>query len=218
MTTARVPVTEALYRAEGKPVLDKAGEPREGLSCGNCRARTTVVSAGSVLTSRFGSWDDIIVGAEGERFLCLPCAWTYRSVPLRRSVTLVTTGPSLARPTGAQVRTLLQGPLPADVALIVPLSGKRIVAPRARWGQVAVDTGPFTWSASHARLLRLAVRLRGWGFGEKAMAESAPPFEILSRIRLDAHDDIRGAWREFEPARADKTMLGCYLRLSRETP
>lgn len=210
------PVTEALYRAEGKPSLDKAGASRDGLRCGNCLRDTLTVPAGSVLTSRFGSWDDIAVGPDGSRNLCLACAWAYRSVPLRRTVTLVTATPSYTHPGAAEVRALLAGPVPPDIALIVPLAGKRIVAPRARWGHVVTDAGPLTWSVSHQRLLKVALRLRAWGFRERGLAESAPPFETLVDIDIAQHDQVRADWAAFEAARADKTLLGLYLKLSRE--
>lgn len=217
MLDLRMPVTEALYQAEGNPVLDKAGEPQIGSRCGNCRRRVLTVKASSVLTSRFGSWDDIAVEPDGGRYLCFPCAWTYRCVPLRRTVTLVTAEPSLTHPSGVEVRTLLSRALTAQESLIVPLSGKRIVAPRARWGQVTVDSKSFTWSPSHRRLLLLATQLRGWGFRERGLLEPSPPFETLSRIEVGLHEEIRSAWSAFEPARDDKTLIGLYLRLSRET-
>lgn len=210
------PVTEALYQGRGKPILDKGGVAKLGQGCGNCRRLVPTVPASSVLTSRFGSWDDISVAPDGTRSLCVPCAWAYRQVDLRRSVTLVTAEPSVTHPDPAQVRSLLDTALASDVALIVPLSGKRIVAPRARWGCLTTDSGALVWSASHRRLLRLAMQLRAWGFREQGLDEPSPPFDTLVRIDPDLHQQVQRAWAGFEPARADKTMLGVYQRLTRE--
>lgn len=213
-----VPVTEALYQSEGKPALDKPGVPREGSPCGSCGRSVPTLPASGVLTSRFGSWDDIAVDPkEGGRWLCVPCAWAYRSVPLRRQVTLVTVDGTVHRPTWQQVRDLLQKPLPLEQALIVPVSGKRIVAPRADWGKVTADCGPISWTVSHRALLNVAVFLRAAGFGEHHLAAQSPPFEVMVKIEPGRHAAIRRAWRAFDPARADKVMLPLFQRLTRES-
>ena len=209
-------VTEALYHARGNPPFDKPVSFTENKTCGNCHRRRPTGPARKVLTSQFGSWDDIVQDHEGGRWLCLPCASTYRAADLRRRTTRIDMNGDLTHPDLAELRTSLSKPVPMDVALIVPISGKKIIAPRAQWGKVVTDTGSFTWSARHKRSMEYATILREMGFPESSLREESPAFPILAAPPFDQHEHVRAMWKYLAPTRADKSLLPLILLLSRK--
>lgn len=209
-------VTEAVYQAEGNPAFDKPVPFSEIHLCGNCRRRRSTAPAKKVLTSQFGSWGDIQQDSTGGRWLCLPCAWTYRSPDLRRRSTVVHLDGTMNRPGIPALREILSAPIPADVAVIVPLSGKRIVAPRARWGQVVFDAGALQWRPRHKRLMHHATRLRELGFTETDLKADSPNHAVLTSLPVETHAEVRSMWREMHPLRDDKSLFPLFLLLSRK--
>jgi hypothetical protein len=183
--------------------------------CGNCNRIAAVTPASKVLTSRFGSWDDIAVCSTGGRWLCEPCAWTYMDVGLRRAPYLISSAGAGRFVDQEEVQAMLSNPIGNDVALLFPVGGKRIVAPRAQWGRVAVDHAALTWSRRHATALAAAVELRGYGFGEKSLAESSPPFHVLLTVPVEKHPQVQALWRVLRETREDKTMCPTILKMSR---
>lgn len=208
-----VPVTEAAYQSEGKPPLTKKAIFQDGKRCGNCLQNKSAARAAEVLTASFGSWEDIRISSDGNRWLCHACAWAYRAVDYRHSITLVENGPvpKATSPTWASWVKALRGPIPGHQCLIVPVGGKRVVLPRAQWGQVATDSGCFRWSGHHAKVLSSGIRLLALGAGKSDLTMPGPPYGLVQ----DAADpqQIYRLWRAFEPARRDKVMLPFYLRL-----
>lgn len=211
-----ITTTEALYQARGKPPLDKPVVFETFRLCGNCLSRKDVGKAHKILTSQFGSWDDVTQDPEGGRWLCLACASTYRAQDLRRRTSVIHQDGTLERPDLGGLRDVLSRPIPADVSVIIPLSGKKIIAPRAKWGQVVTDTCGLTWSARHKRLMGYGVALREMGFSEAALREESPPFVVLVDLPVEQHADVRHMWREFAVIRTDKTLLPLFLFLSRK--
>lgn len=211
-----ISVTEALYQALGKPELAKPLVFEEDRLCGNCRQRTAAAPASKALTSRFGSWEDIAVDPGGDRWLCRPCIWAYTSTDLRRKPSTITTDSVGGTTSHHQVRTLLRGPLPTNTAVIMPIGGKRIVAPRARWGQVVTDAGCITWASRHAKALAAMLELRAFGFGEKSLAEPSPLFHVLASVDVSHHQRIYDLWAQLRPVREDKTLCAAFLKMSRD--
>lgn len=209
-------VTEALYQARGKPDFDKPARFETTRMCGNCLDRKVVAPASKVLTSQFGSWDNVAQDKDGGRWLCLPCATTYRATDLRRRTSIIKQDATLERPDLAALRVVLSGPIPADTAVIVPLSGKKIIAPNARWGMLVSDTGLLRWTGRHKRLMGCAVALREMGFPESSLREDSPAFPILASLPVEQHEEVRSMWREMKPIRDDKTILPLFLFLSRK--
>lgn len=182
--------------------------------CGNCLQRAECAKAADVLTWKFGSWDDVQAD-DGGRWLCLPCAWAYREARYRRSISMVHGDALVQWPTPKTwTSMLLSGPLPLDVALVVPVGGKRVVLPRAQWGKVATDGRTFTWSPRHKRVLEAGVALLQVGASRQSLREAGPPFWLVKEAgeRLPIKE-LHRLWRGFNPARKDKVMLEMYLRL-----
>lgn len=207
-------VTEAVYQSEGKPALTKKVDFHPGRQCGVCRQRRTCAAADAVLTWKFGSWDDVLPDSTGRRWLCAACAHAFRAAPYRRQISLVQRDANRAGvvswPTRQEVRDVLSRSLSPDAALVVPIGGKRVVLPRARWGQVATDATVFVWQARHQLLMRAGAALLALGVPTSALGAESPPFNLL--CGRDGESLLRH-WREFAPARTDKVMLPLYQRI-----
>lgn len=222
-----ISVTEAVYQLERNPPVDKPVTFDHEAVCGNCSRFTETAPAGKVLTPQFGSWDTITEATTGGRWLCQPCAWAYRAVPYRRAPTIVTCGTSgeedgkglgarVEWATNADLLDALDHPTDSRTALVIPLSGKKIVLPKAQWGMVATDTKVFRWSPRNRRQLRAAAELRAMKVGEASLAEDSPPFYLLDKTDPTEHARIKELWAVLAPVRADKTMLPFIQKITRK--
>lgn len=170
-------VAWAAWAAAGSPVghLDlPAGVCARCGRSGPRRATTAVVS-------KFFSSVDQWAHRE-EPGVCAACSWAYTTASLRRGVHLVDqVGPSsswLERAAAAEL--LMAGPLPAHLALVVPLHpGRKHVLPHARWGQVAIEDLALPWQAPQAGLLRVVGDLCLAGVPAGRLADPVPPYQLL---------------------------------------
>lgn len=209
-------VTEAVYQAVGKPAVDKPVIFEDPGFCGNCHTTAPAAPAHKILTGQFGSWDHIIADAHGRRWLCAPCAWAFRAADYRRQNTLITTSGALSHPTAPELQDILQRPISADTAIIVPTSMKKIVLPRARWGTLAHDAGTITWTPRHRRILNAAKRLRALGCTEADLQSPSVPFRILIDADPMTRTEVPELWRTMAPARTDRTYMPLVLTLTRK--
>lgn len=114
------------------------------------------------------------------------------------------------------LRSALSTSLNSTEALIIPLAGKRIVAPRAQWGKVVTDYGVIHWTKRMHLALQAAVTLRELGFNETGLREDSPPFVVLGGLDVALHDEVRRLWDLMKPIRRDKTLLPLFLFASRK--
>lgn len=215
-------VTAAVYQHEGKPSVDKPVTFDSDALCGTCRERAQTAPAHLILTSQFGSWDAIIVDPKtGARWLCAACAWAWRAVKYRQKATIVRLSEdgdvSVEHPPLTGLLDALDGPIPLNVAISVPLSKKKAVLPTARWGQVAFDTMRTTWTPRMLRQLRAARHLRARGVAEPDLLADSPPGYLLAKVDTpEEHDLVVRLWRALDPVRHDKTFMPLLLTLSRK--
>lgn len=214
-----VPVSEALYHATSEPTLGKTPVFNSGF-CGSCHRWLDVANATEILSRTFGSWDSIIPDPRTKRrHLCLYCGWAYRCKELLRHPTIITQGDTtLHHPSSDELRDALRGPIPTDTAVLVPVAGKKVVAPIATWGHITSDHGPITWARPHAQAVKNLLRLRDFGFTEKALAASTPPWAALTKVPDDQWDTVQRLWRELAPLRADKNLFPLLIKLTRTAP
>lgn len=212
-----VPVTEALYHAARKPPLGKSLPFNRGF-CGRCRREVDVADAAGVLSSRFGSWDDIKPDEGSKRrHLCLPCGWAYRDKSLQYHPTIIRQGATaLNHPTGTELRRALSGPIAADVAIMLPVSGKKAVAPLAQWGQLTTDGGLVAWDRRRAQAVKRLMWLKGLGIPEMALCDPAPPSYALNRADAQQWEQLQQIWSDLKPVRADKALFPMLVKLTRE--
>jgi len=212
-----VPVIEALYHAAGKPPLGKTLPFNSGF-CGRCHNETKVAEAVKVLSKRFGSWDDIIPDQRSKRRqLCLMCGWAYRTKKLQYRPTIIRHGQTqLEHPTGTDLRKVLAGAIPLDTAVLFPVSGKKAVAPHARWGYITTDFGPFRWERRHAQAVKRLMALKAFKIPEAALSDPAPPGYVLDRLGTTDWQNVQQMWRDLAPIRQDKAMLPVLVKMTRE--
>lgn len=176
-----------------------AGEATRSGTCASCGSSGPAVDTMTVLSGNFGDWDRMPWRRTG--LLCEACAWVFGGRAWRLYPHIVTAAPSIQRAAPSALRAVLTaGAVPADVAVSVPVGGKRHVAPWMTWGQVVSDAGRVPWAAADAAALIELAALRARGYGEQALAEPAPPWPLLRRdsemrdtlARWSACDRLRG--------------------------
>lgn len=212
-----VPVTEALYHAARKPMLDKTAPFDRGF-CGKCHRETSVAEAIKILTRRFGSWDGIAPDPRSkQRHLCLPCAWAYRAKDLQYHPTIIIRGDTqLHHPSGTELRRALSGPTPTTMAVLFPVSGKKAVAPGSQWGKIATDSGPLTWTRRYAQAVKDLMGLKAVGITEPALSNPAPPSHSLDTLDAKTWTYVQDTWRRLEPLRQDKAIFPTLVKMTRE--
>ena len=217
-------VTEAVYQHEGKPPVDKPVVFDREVLCGTCRKALPGAPANRILTSQFGSWDAVVPDpVSGTRWLCAPCAWAWRATAYRRRATIIRKSEgakgaevAVAHPNRAELVEALTGPIQADVAICVPLSGKKAVLPTAQWGRLASDATTLLWTSRDLRYLRSILRLRNLGTGEADLREPSPPYYLLAKTDPCLHEDIARLWEFLQPIRENKVLFPLFLHLSRK--
>lgn len=123
----------------------------------------------------------------------------------------------MTHPTVASLRdTLLCKQIPATTAVIIPVSGKRLVLPRAQWGKVAFDGGVIEWTRRDYTILRTATDFRDQGVGERELLEPSPPIRLLLSADPATHDNLFGRWQTLDTLRNDKVRAPLFLALSRK--
>lgn len=209
-------VTEAVYQYAGEPPLDKPVSFTLGCRCGACRQHLPTAPASRILTSQFGSWEGIAVDpTDGTRRLCAPCAHAYRGVGYRHHPAIVTPS-TLTVPSQDQLSRVLAAPIASDTAVIVPLSGKKLLLPQGRWGYLTTDTGTLAWTSRHRSQLDAALQLRALGAPESSLREPSPPFVLFTTHPPETHEHIRQLWRLLASVRASKALLPLFKVLSRK--
>lgn len=212
-----VPLSEALYHAANEPDLGKSVAFTEGF-CGACGRRREVAAAAEVFTSTFGSWGAITPDPlTGSRHVCLPCAWAYRAKELRHHPTIISCdGATYTHPSGSELRAALSRAIPSNVAILLPITGKKAVAPQGRWGMLTTDSGPLNWSRDLARHVRDLLWLKARKCSEPMLSEPAPPSGILDKLSPEDWTAMQEAWARTSTVRTDKTLYPALLKLSRE--
>lgn len=216
--TPQYPVTRALFLAASTAPLNLAATTPH--RCGACGTNTDCVPAKAALSHNFSTWEDIRPDGPS-RWLCGPCAWAYKTRPALNTPLVVTAHPTPAatRPQYSVIRSILSRPIPADTSLIVPVAGKRTLAPLARWGMLTFDNGTIPWTKNHATLLAAMTTLRDLGAHERSLPLMSAPSAMLAAHDPHEHPRIRALWRSLDPARQDSVLLGLLARLSRrDTP
>lgn len=212
-----ITVSSALYNAHGTPHVFGALLPTPH-RCGSCFTNTDCFPAKQVLSHNFSTWEDIAADG-GNRWLCEPCAWIYKTRPGLNTPLLITAEPSTQRPTPGLLRTTLDRPIPADTAIVIPLNGKRTITPLARWGLLTTDAGTRPWTSKDARMMHAATELRSThGVLERSMPSPSPPEAVFASTPPETHSRIRELWKVLEPARAESTLIALMMHLSRKDP
>lgn len=209
-------VSIAVYDAAGSPRPHSALSYSTGL-CGMCGLVEMSAPAKDFVSKNFGSWAEITVDTERNgRYLCAPCAWALKEPDLRYKASVITTNPSLAYPSQAELQdVLLRGPLPNTTAVMVPVSGKKAIILSAKFGMVSSDFGSLHWQPSHSVALRSILRLRTLGFKESGFVEPFPPMVTLMGLPREERLEAQHLWQSLATVRQDRTFLPLVTKISR---
>lgn len=99
---------------------------------------------------------------------------------------------------------------------MLPVSGKKAVAPLAQWGQLTTDGGPTAWDRRRAQAVKRLMWLKSLGIPEMALTDPAPPVYALNRTDADQWGQLQQTWRELKPDRANKATFPMLVKLTRE--
>lgn len=179
-----------------------AWEPSGGAvegRCGLCGGEGRVWPMLGVVSKAFSLWSMVAVSDEGRRWVCAACGWALSDRSLRRMSWMADDEGWRALGDGDAGGLLANGPLGAGTSMVVAVSGKKTVAPMARWGRVAWDGGVVAWDGGCARCLRAGLWLRASaGLSERDLGGHELPWWLLGRAGpagLRAARQAWGAWR-----------------------
>lgn len=195
-----ITVIDAMWAAAGRPDPDWTGKaatarpapPSRPGVCAMTGARGEVWDARHVVSDSWTAWDLFgfrHVDPAGVGFGAA-AAWALRTRRLfQRPHALV--GASWVELDGPGLYDALVA-LDGHGTVLVPISRQKHVTPHARWGHVATDDGPIPWTAADNERLDVYRRLRAAGFGESALTEPAPRYQIIARA--DNPSEIMELW------------------------
>ncbi len=214
-------VTTVAYHVLGNPSCDKEVVWEADKQCSLCAtADLDCTDTAKLFHLNFSGWDEMRPpGDDGRRWLCRACAWAYKTPLGRRHATIVDAGSGTCEfvsPGECGQRLVGWERVPPDVAIVVPLGGKRIVFPRARWGTVVTDTGPLpSWGPYLRAMTTSLIELRAIGFNEHALNEPTPPFAVMTTLTAEQRTRVRSMWRSTNQVRTTKTLYPVLIKLTR---
>lgn len=162
--------------------------------CAMCAAPADI-PAGDVVSANFTDADLWRCRDDSPApLLCCRCAGRYRDTDLRRYPHTVTADEHV-RMSLPETTVLLSAPLPADVAVVVPVGGRKHLWHHCRGGHVTSDQVPaYRWDEQCAARLGAVAELRALGFGESAIAETAPRWAVMGRLSPDEQTEALRLW------------------------
>jgi len=166
--------------------------------CARCEVITVLMPIQEVVSSNFTGWEGLAPEAQG---LCESCSWSFRESRLRINAVLVHSELGAVWASRDQVTACLQVPLTEEVALSVPILGKKHLLPYSEWGTVVGDDGALPWREPEAKLTCVVVALRSFGVRESEMGEPVPPYRVVSDLLADTQAtlDLMAKWEELRP-------------------
>lgn len=177
-----------------------------GGPCVICGNSGDVIDASQVASESFMDWDRCPNWRAGTpAVFCVPCAWTLRDRGFRTNPRTVS---------GRPISAVLSEPIHITEAVSLPLSRQIHVAPFVRWGHVHTDRQALQWGPLEVERFHLVAWLRGVGFGETALTEAAPRWQVLRKI--DDRARVLDAWSQLAAWRGHTDHLAVALRATRQ--
>lgn len=153
-------------------------------TCARCGTVGDSIPISSIVSPNFTDWE---LFQSGRSVLCLECAWAFKMPQFRTSSILLDKAANTAcLLSPVQVKEKLLRPLGLEEALTVPISGRKHLLVKAKWGEVATDDGGVVWSEGAAVMLSEVTKLREGGVTTKALLYDYPPCNMFNE-----HFDMR---------------------------
>lgn len=210
-TVSAYPPSRLAWVAAGRPHPPAAGHrddprpaPTRDGTCMVCGHVGDVHPAGKIVSELYMDAPDCRwKGVDWA--LCSPCAWAHRHRPYR-TVPWVLDGVhgTCVQATPPDLFAALErfGPWSC---VVVPVSRQVHVLPKAGWGQVCTDRDFAPWGPDDTARLYTLRDLRALGFGEAALAEAEPRWDVLRRC--DDRRHVLDLWHRLDPWRRQRPSL-----------
>lgn len=205
-------VVEVAWRAHGRPsTMDETQYGR----CARCGTPDALTVTRKVISRNFTAFDDWCHPTGPG--LCRACTWAFRTPMLRTIPHLVRRSPEMLTPLDTfHLCAHLQGPVPADVTVVVPLRpGRKHILSGAAWGHVATDDHLLTWTADDARRLHLAEQLLTLGYRTSQLLQPAPPYHQTAQLPTTHAMWSIDAWQDLTPWRTRHVWMAVAIRALR---
>lgn len=143
--------------------------------CGRCGNMLEVYSIKYVLSRNFTDWDTVNPESNG---LCSPCVFSFKKENIMLYPFLITKKHANYANSGV-IKKLLSKPLNNVASLTFPISHKKHLLPKAKYGYIVSDKGLFTWGASESEMFNKIIWLKSLGVKEKDLDNQSPPVDIV---------------------------------------
>lgn len=185
-------------------------------TCARCRVITDLTPLRATLSENFTGWGSVDPAGEG---LCESCAWGFREAVLRTRPVVVHRDWGALWASRLEVTQCLSFALTDEVAVSLPVDGRKHLLPHAEWACVVSDDGPLVWGQAQASLVTLVAELRQAGIRENEFVEPVPPFRVVSLVMSDtaATLDLMARWELLRPWQSGP-HLGVAVRATRPSP
>lgn len=213
LDTSPIPALyEQMATEDVKPSKRKKGNWAEG-TCSICGDDTEVMRAGALLGQTFGSWQEL------SRFntvsaVCKPCGWALKDKRLLYHPTWVQSGTGESLSWSELATRLATRDVDASVSVIAPTSGRKIVAPYARYGKVITDHGALTWGSQYRKALQVCINLNKIGMRGSLLSQEVPPQGLLLPVDPQKHRAVHEMWDYLAFVREDKTLLALFAKIT----
>lgn len=200
-------VLAAAWTAFGRP--GEAGLPES--RCARCAVMREVAGPGQPVSGNFSSWDE---WAQPGGKVCVACSWGYREPALRRRPLLVSCAPPQAiYPDPRSLLSLLGEPLPATLALTVPMRpGRKHLLHSAEWGRIGTGDAVLSWSAADAERLGAVIQLRADGFTGRMLSAAVPAYAVMRSLSPAGQQRALADWSALRPWRSRRPWLDLAVR------
>lgn len=184
------------WRSQGPAVgPESAGVGR----CCRCGRIAPVTPVCAVVSAKFTAWDQLTPG-DG---LCQPCAWAYTA-----SSRLLMLAIHETRAEVIDTATLFDHLMgsPRNMALVVPISGRKHNLPHAQWGTIRIDNINLVWHTGDVTRLQVVGSLRSRGLPAAALADPSPPWSWIATQPAELRSAALREWDVLAPWRGTPHM------------
>lgn len=143
--------------------------------CGRCSNVTTIHPIKHVVSRNFTDWDIINPESEG---MCSTCVFSFQKENIIIYPFLITEKQA-EYATGKEIKNILSAPLHNTTSLTFPISRKKHLLPKAKYGYIVSDKGLFNWGVNEAAMFVNILWLKSLGVKEKDLYFQSPPFDVV---------------------------------------
>lgn len=174
--------------------------------CARCGESTPqTVPARKVVSAKFTAFDEWITPGGP---VCPVCAWGFTDARLRSKIVHLDSHDGTALIEGQRLAEILASPLPAHVAVVLPLRpGRKHLLPYARWGHVTVDDATVPWGTAAVDLRADLAWLRAAGMSVSQLETESLDFGFWRALDTASIPEALGRLDRIRPWRGTPTWM-----------